>query len=168
VPDAAQTALASSATYSPRQVFGAKKKEQVESAGETDKSQNEDQAFSDEELQQIDDLKKRDREVRAHEMAHVVAGGSLVRKGASFSFKTGPDGVRYAVGGEVSIDTSEVKDDPQATIRKMQHVQRAALAPAQPSGQDRAVASSASQKASTAQAELYEQDRESSSEQDTE
>jgi hypothetical protein len=56
----------------------------------------------------------------------------------------------YAVGGEVSIDTSPVKGDPQATIAKMEAIKRAALAPADPSGQDRSVASEASQEESKA------------------
>ena len=107
-----------------------------------------------EETKEVEELKKRDKEVRDHERAHMMAGGGLVRKGASYQYTTGPDGKRYAVGGEVSIDTSEVKDNPEATITKMQQVRRAALAPAEPSGQDRSVASSASQKEAQARQEL--------------
>lgn len=92
---------------------------------------------------QVEELKREDTEVRAHEQAHVMAGGSLVRGAASFGYKTGPDGKLYAVSGEVSIDSSPVHGDPNATIRKMEQVQKAALAPAQPSGQDRAVAAAA-------------------------
>ncbi len=103
-----------------------------------------------EEKQEIDRLKKQDREVRNHEAAHVAAGGHHVRGGASFSYETGPDGKRYASGGEVSIDTSPVRGDPEATVRKMQAVRRAALAPANPSGQDRAVAARASQQEAAA------------------
>ena len=95
-----------------------------------------------EEQQQVSELKQRDREVRAHEAAHMAAGGGYVRGGVSFTYQAGPDGKRYAVGGEVSIDTSAEKD-PNATIRKMQTVRSAALAPANPSGQDRAVAAAA-------------------------
>jgi hypothetical protein len=86
-------------------------------------------------------LQARDREVRAHESAHKAVGGSLAG-GVSFSYQTGPDGRRYAVGGEVSIDTGSERE-PQATIAKMRQVIAAALAPAQPSSQDRAVAASA-------------------------
>jgi hypothetical protein len=107
--------------------------------------------LSEEDQRQVEKLKQRDREVRAHEMAHMAAGGGFVRGGASFQYQAGPDGGRYAVGGEVSIDTSPVKGDPKATARKMQAVQRAALAPAQPSGQDMAVAAKAAQAAATAQ-----------------
>ncbi|MBI5942825.1 MAG: hypothetical protein HY864_00525 [Chloroflexi bacterium] len=92
---------------------------------------------------ELENLKRTDREVRAHEQAHVIAGGNLVRGAASFGYATGPDGRLYAVSGEVSIDSSPVQDDPEATIRKMRQVVRAALAPARPSGQDRAVASAA-------------------------
>lgn len=100
----------------------------------------------------LDDLKRRDREVRAHEAAHVAAGGSLVSP-ASFSYRTGPDGNRYAVGGEVSIDTGKERE-PQATIQKMQIVVAAAMAPADPSGQDHSVASAAHQTSAEARMEL--------------
>ena len=91
----------------------------------------------------IEELKREDTEVRAHEQAHIMAGGSLVRGAANFSYKTGPDGKLYAVSGEVSIDSSPIDGDPRATVRKMEQVQKAALAPANPSGQDRAVAAAA-------------------------
>ena len=80
-----------------------------------------------------------------------------MRGGATYEFETGPDGRRYAVGGEVPIDTSPVAGDPRATIRKMQVVRAAALAPAQPSGADRAIAAKASAEAGKAQAELMKE-----------
>jgi hypothetical protein len=94
---------------------------------------------------QVQKLTQRDREVRAHEQAHIAAGGRYVVSGANYSFQRGPDGKLYAVGGEVSIDTSEVPGDPEATIRKMRQIRAAALAPADPSAQDRAVAAKAGQ-----------------------
>ena len=115
------------------------------------------ETLSSEEMRELSDLKTRDREVRAHEMAHVMAGAGLVRKGASYQYETGPDGMRYAVSGEVSIDTSPVEDDPAATIRKMQQVKRAALAPAEPSPQDRSVASTAMQIEAQARQDLMQQ-----------
>ncbi|WP_303620985.1 putative metalloprotease CJM1_0395 family protein, partial [Methylogaea oryzae] len=72
---------------------------------------------------------------------------------ASFSYERGPDGQQYAVGGEVSIDTSPVPNDPEATARKAEQIRRAALAPANPSGQDISVAAAASQMQAQAQAE---------------
>ncbi len=47
--------------------------------------------------------------------------------------------------------------DPQATIAKMQQVRRAALAPAEPSAQDRRVAARASEQERRARAELERQ-----------
>lgn len=100
----------------------------------------------------IDQLEMRDREVRAHEQAHAAIGGSLA--GApSYEFQTGPDGKKYAVGGEVSIDVSKT-NDPESTIRKMQTVRAAALAPAEPSSQDRKVAAQASQNIAEARSEM--------------
>ena len=101
------------------------------------------QALSPEEARrqklQVADLSNRDRAVRAHEQAHKAVGGQYA--GApTYTFKRGPDGLSYAVGGEVRIDASAVSGDPEATMRKLQQVQRAALAPADPSPQDLSVA----------------------------
>lgn len=109
--------------------------------------------------QQVDQLKERDREVRAHELAHAAVGGALAGSPA-YEYTRGPDGVQYATGGEVSIDTSPVAGDPQATIEKARIIRAAALAPASPSGQDRAVAARASQMANDANADLVQQQSE--------
>ncbi len=95
------------------------------------------------EQRELQKLRNLDRQVRAHELAHVAVGGRYVSKGASFRYETGSDGRRYAVAGEVSIDTSEVAGNPQATLTKAQVILRAALAPANPSAQDRQVAAQA-------------------------
>ena len=99
------------------------------------------------------ELKARDREVRAHEAAHQAVGGQYAGS-ISYVYERGADGAQYAVGGEVSISTSPVGGDPQATIDKMRVVRAAALAPAEPSPQDRAVAAEAMQLMLQAQAEL--------------
>ncbi|MAM89233.1 MAG: catalase [unclassified Hahellaceae] len=105
------------------------------------------------ELRLIQDLASRDREVRTHEQAHASVGGAYA--GApSYTYTRGPDGKQYATGGEVSIDTGAIEGDPQATLDKMQQVIRAALAPAEPSPQDRKVAAAASQTINAARAEL--------------
>ena len=101
------------------------------------------QQLSEEEQREVEKLRQRDTEVRAHEQAHIAAGGQYVKGGAKYSFQSGPDGKQYAVGGEVGIDSSPVKGNPQATIAKMEQIRRAALAPANPSGQDRGVAAAA-------------------------
>jgi len=103
----------------------------------------------------VTELQKRDREVRAHEAAHMAAGGAYIRGGPSFQFTTGPDGKSYATGGEVSIDSAPIPDDPAATIQKMRTVQRAALAPAQPSAQDLSVAATAAQNEAKARMEQF-------------
>jgi hypothetical protein len=112
------------------------------------------QKLTPDQQKQVQELKKRDTDVRLHEAAHLAAAGGYARGGATFSFQTGPDGKQYAVGGEVQIDTSPVPHDPRATIAKMQTVESAALAPADPSSQDRAVAAQAAAKASQAQVQL--------------
>ena len=122
-------------------------------AGEADKANGEN--LSEEEQAQVKELANRDREVRAHEQAHQAVGGRY-SGGASYEYQQGPDGQRYAVGGEVSIDISAERD-PQATIAKMQQVKAAAMAPAEPSGQDRSVAAAATATEAQARAELAEE-----------
>ena len=107
----------------------------------------------------VAELRQTDRQVRAHEQAHLAAAGGLAR-GVSFTYVTGPDGQQYAVGGEVSIDTSPVGGDPEGTIRKAQQIRTAANAPANPSSQDRQVAAQASQMEQAARVELAQQERE--------
>ncbi|WP_020398526.1 putative metalloprotease CJM1_0395 family protein [Kordiimonas gwangyangensis] len=109
--------------------------------------------LSEDERAQVSDLKARDREVRAHEAAHAATGQGYAGS-PQFEYVRGPDGFQYAVGGHVSIDTSSVPDDPEATIEKMRVVKAAALAPARPSGQDRAVAAQAEASIRQAEADL--------------
>ena len=117
------------------------------------------QTLSESELQEIEELKRRDAEVKAHEQAHLAAAGNLAKGAVNFDYETGPDGNRYAVGGDVSIDTSEVPGDPQATLLKAQRIRRAANAPADPSPQDRSVAAEASRMEVNARAEISEEAR---------
>ncbi len=111
--------------------------------------------LSTEEELELRELQERDREVRAHEQAHIGAGGQYVNGGATYSFKRGPDGQQYAIGGEVSISVSRERS-PEATLQKARIIRRAALAPADPSGKDRQVASRATSLERQAQAEIAE------------
>ncbi len=109
-----------------------------------------------EDAAQVAKLKQVDRQVRQHESAHLAASGGMATSGASFSYQKGPDGVNYAVGGEVSINTSPGRT-PEETIVRARTIRAAALAPADPSGQDRAVAAAASQMEQQARMELAQQ-----------
>jgi len=130
-------------------------KGKAESSGRTQQGQ-----LSEEERKEVTELKKRDREVKQHEMAHMAAAAGLSVSGARFEYKRGPDGVMYAVGGEVSIDTSPVSGDPQATLAKAQKIERAALAPVDPSPQDYKVAAQARQMAAQARMEMMQSEQE--------
>lgn len=101
------------------------------------------QKLDEAEQKQVEELKKRDAEVRAQEQAHMAAAGSLARGGPTYVFQTGPDGRQYAIGGSVKIDTSPGKT-PEETARKAQQILAAAHAPADPSGQDLKVAAASS------------------------
>ncbi|UTY58876.1 putative metalloprotease CJM1_0395 family protein [Massilia sp. erpn] len=107
-------------------------------------------------LKQIDKLKARDQQVRQHEMAHLSAAGGLATSGPTYTYQRGPDGINYAIGGEVNIDTSPGRT-PQETLERARTIQAAALAPADPSGPDRAIAARAQQMAQQASQELAAQ-----------
>lgn len=109
--------------------------------------------LSREEIRGLEELKQRDRQVHAHEQAHTAIGGPYA-SAPTYTYRRGPDGALYAVGGEVAIDTSPVRGNPEATLRKAQQVRAAALAPADPSPQDRNVAAQASQMEARARSEL--------------
>jgi SprA-related family len=111
------------------------------------------------EQKMIEQLAARDREVRAHEQAHAAVGGQYAGS-PTYTYQRGPDGVSYAVGGEVRIDTSPIPGDPEATLRKAEQIARAASAPADPSGQDRAVAAQAAKMAQQARIEISQKFRE--------
>lgn len=114
--------------------------------------------LSEEEEKVVRELKQRDQEVRAHEAAHAAAGGQYA--GApTYTYTQGPDGRRYATGGEVSIDLSPGRT-PEETAQKADQIRAAALAPADPSGQDRAVAAAAAKMKLEAQAEAAKQQQE--------
>ena len=122
--------------------------------------------LSAEDAAQVAKLKQIDRQVRQHEQAHMAAAGGMATSGASYTYTKGPDGVNYAVGGEVSISVSPGRT-PEETLRRAQTVRAAALAPADPSGQDRAVAAQATKMAMEARMEMAQQSRDKNSATDT-
>ena len=133
---------------------------QQEGESSSDTSQNNDSKDPESievqaEEREIKELKERDQEVRAHERAHASVGGATTGT-PTYTFEMGPDGKRYAVGGEVSVDISPVPGDPKATIAKMQKIHAAALAPINPSIQDTKVAAQASKVILEAQSELLD------------
>ena len=122
------------------------------------KERKDDAKAEDEKDAQVRELKQTEREVIAHEAAHQAAAGEF-GGGVSYSYTKGPDGKSYITGGEVPIKIKQGAT-PEETIRNMQQVQRAANAPADPSGQDMRVAAKASAIANKARAQLSRDDDE--------
>ncbi|MEO1574090.1 MAG: putative metalloprotease CJM1_0395 family protein [Pseudomonadota bacterium] len=118
------------------------------------------QGLTEAEQREVQELRERDREVRAHEQAHLAAAGQYARGGIQYTYERGPDSRMYAVGGQVSVDTSKVPGDPEATLRKAETLRRAALAPAEPSSQDRSVAAEMTRMAADARQDMAEASRE--------
>ena len=120
------------------------------------KERKDDTQAEDEKDAQVRELKQTEREVIAHEAAHQAAAGEF-GGGVSYSYTKGPDGKSYITGGEVPIKMKQGAT-PEETLRNMQQVQRAANAPADPSGQDMRVAAKAAAMASKARAQLSRED----------
>lgn len=153
---ASAVASPAAAVQSPPDKTSASGRDETDKASERD-GQKPEASPQQQRLQQLEiaELVSRDQEVRAHEQAHAAVGGSYA--GApTYTFTRGPDGKRYAVGGEVSIDAGPIPNNPEATLRKMEIVLRAALAPAEPSVQDLRIAAQAQAQMTQARAELAE------------
>lgn len=135
-----------------------------EKTGENQESNKAAAELTPKELLLIKELKTRDQEVRTHEMAHVAAGGSYIARGANYQYEKGPDGILYAISGDVLIDTSSIPNDPEQTIKKMDTIKKAALAPAKPSSADRNIAAKADSLRAEAVQELMKLNMEKSKE----
>ena len=97
-------------------------------------------------------LELTEKEVIVHEQAHKAVSGDVTGP-ISYTYTTGPDDKRYINGGEVSINAGE-GSTPEETIRILEKVRAAALAPAQPSPQDLRVAASAAAQIQQTRVEL--------------
>ena len=117
------------------------------------------EVLSEAEMREVEKLRQRDQKVKAHEQAHLAAGGGLVAGGVHYKYKTGPDGQRYAVGGEVKLRIPN-GSTPEESLSLALKAERAALAPADPSPQDRAAAAKARQKANQARREITQKNAE--------
>jgi len=158
VQQAAETSRADSATSdqsSEQRIQQQQAEQQANQAGQEKQAQQQQAQIDQQTIQTLSTL---DREVRNHERAHAAIGGQYA--GApSYEYERGPDGVNYAVSGEVPISTGAASS-PQMTIEKAQIIRRAALAPAEPSAQDRKVAAESVQMESAARVELLTIERE--------
>jgi len=143
-----------SITYKNEQNIDAKNTKIDEDSSKS-KAQKSYEELTPSEKQVVSELQARDTEVKAHEAAHQAAGAGLAG-GASFSYEKGPDGKMYAIGGEVPISFKEGKN-PKETIANARQVKAAALAPANPSPQDYAVANTATMMELKAQQQLQKE-----------
>ncbi|NPA13393.1 MAG: protein-glutamate O-methyltransferase [Aquificae bacterium] len=106
--------------------------------------------------QVVQQLKRIEQKVKAHELAHKTVGGELAGA-VRYKYAKGPDGKMYIVGGEVPIKLKQGKN-PEETIQIAQKIKQAALAPADPSPQDRNVAAAATMLEIRAKMELAKQE----------
>ena len=104
---------------------------------------------------EIKALELTEKEVIVHEQAHKAVGGNVTGP-ITYTHTEGPDGKRYINGGEVSINVKE-GSTPEETLKILEKVKAAALAPAEPSPQDLRVAASATAQIQQTRAEMAKQ-----------
>ncbi|MCX7723824.1 MAG: hypothetical protein N2042_01075 [Thermodesulfovibrio sp.] len=108
----------------------------------------------------IQKLKQIENRGIAHKMAHKGVAGKYAGA-VTYQYTRDPDGKLYITGGEVFLDTREERQ-PEDTIKKMEIIIAAALAPADPSPQDIRVAQIAAIKKRKAQIEVSQKNEEKS------
>ena len=108
------------------------------------------------EKQELAKLKITDAEVKRHENAHKAMAAGLQTSGPNYEYETGPDGKKYAVAGDVNISYQK-SSDPEVNLKNAQKLKAAALAPADPSAQDRSVARKADVEIAKAKQEILEE-----------
>ncbi len=111
------------------------------------------------EQQAVRELQVRDRQVRAHEQAHVAASGRIAVSAPHYEFETGPDGRQYVVGGSVNYNMP-ASGSAEDKLLLAQQLRRMAMAPADPSPKDRATAAKATGKEARARQEIREEEAE--------
>ncbi len=116
---------------------------------------NSNKELTQQEKQEVAKLKATDAEVKVHENAHKAAAGGLRTSAPNYEYETGPDGKKYAVAGDVNISYPN-SSDPEENLKNAQQLKAAALAPAEPSSQDRKVAMKAEREIAKARQEIQE------------
>ena len=103
-------------------------KEAQQRAAQTARTEpNQDPALSAAQQRQLQALQSRDIAVKAHEMAHATAAAGLSGV-PTYTYQTGPNGERFAIGGQVNIDMSPGRT-PEETLTKASRILAAATAP---------------------------------------
>lgn len=128
-----------------------------------DGSSNSNDELTQQEQQEVSELKMTDAEVRAHENAHKAAAAGLTSSAPNYEYETGPDGRKYAVAGDVNVSYQH-SEDPEVNLRNAQQLKASALAPADPSSQDRKVAAQADREIAQARQEILEEQNQTNEE----
>lgn len=124
------------------------------------------QELTPQEQQQLAELKQTDAQVKAHEHAHKSTAAGLTTSGPNYEYETGPDGKKYAVAGDVNVSYQK-SSDPEVNLKNAQQLKAAALAPADPSSQDRKVAMQADREIAKARQEIMEEQNQTEEEEET-
>ena len=114
--------------------------------------------LSTDQLKSVKKKREFDKALTKHEEDHHTVAADLARSGPLYEMETGEDGQEYRKSGKVMIDTGITESD-EKTVKKMQQVRAAALAPdgnqlAPLSDADKRIAAEATEKEQAAQARM--------------
>jgi hypothetical protein len=103
-------------------------------------------------LRALRELERRDNQVRTRDMAFIAAAGGAAGS-YTIEYETGPDGRRYMVGAEVTLDTTEGAT-PEQTLAKARALRAATMSASRDSAQDAMAATKAMRMEAEARAEI--------------
>ena len=154
------------ASISPEAIALYKSEQQPEQESDAkENSASGNKELTQQEQQEVMELKNTDAKVKAHEHAHKAAAAGLKTTGPNYEYETGPDGKKYAVAGDVNVSYAK-SSDPEVNLQNAQKLKAAALAPTDPSSQDRKVAQKADQEIAEAKREIMEEQAETEEEEE--
>ena len=154
------------ASISPEAIALYKSEQQPEQESDAkENSASGNKELTQQEQQEVMELKNTDAKVKAHEHAHKAAAVGLKTTGPNYEYETGPDGKKYAVAGDVNVSYAK-SSDPEVNLQNAQKLKAAALAPTDPSSQDRKVAQKADQEIAEAKREIMEEQAETEEEEE--
>jgi|GEM_PF-4441125 len=112
-------------------------------------------AVSSEDLGELRDLQRSDRQVRVQENLQRQMAAGFVRGAPVYEYEEGPDGRRYAVAADTEFELPDARaGDPREAARDAANARRAALASAISSPAEQAFAARAASAEARARAEI--------------
>ena len=105
---------------------------------------------------EVSELKEHESSIVSHVQAHISSGGTIVSL-PSYVYTTSKSGIRFISSGDVTFKMFKITEHQSTQLDRAKTIEKAALAPINPTPQDRSVSILAQALASLALKSLNEQ-----------